>query len=127
MGFLDQVLGGLRKGGAQQQLVQSVSGLLRGGSAIGGLDGLLGLLESKGLGHVGQSWVGKGKNLPISAQQLQQVLGNEHIAAIAGKLGITPDRAAASLSKLLPQIVDRVTPDGHVPEAAKLHDALGKL
>jgi uncharacterized protein YidB (DUF937 family) len=127
MGLLDQVLGGLRTSGVEKQLVQTVGGLLGSGSAVGGLSGLLGALESKGLGGIGQSWVSTGKNLPISAQQLQGVLGEEHVAAIAQKLGITPDKAAAGLSKLLPKLVDQVTPDGKAPDAGALEGALKKL
>jgi uncharacterized protein YidB (DUF937 family) len=128
MGFME-LIGTLgRQAGAKPGgLTESIGGLLGGGSPIGGLDGLIGKLQQHGLGDVGASWVSKGKNLPISPAQLQAVLGNEHVQAIAARLGIAPDQAAKHLARSLPQVVDRVTPDGKVPDAASLQRALGGL
>jgi uncharacterized protein YidB (DUF937 family) len=114
---------GAGKGG----LTESIGDLLGSGSAIGGLGGLLETLQQKGLGDVGASWVSSGKNLPISAEQIQNVLGNEQVRAIAGKLGVEPEKAAQQLARYLPQIVDRLTPEGKVPDSASLQQAIGGL
>jgi uncharacterized protein YidB (DUF937 family) len=76
---------------------------------------LLEALESNGLGEVGASWVAKGRNLPISAEQVRVVLGGRQLETLARGAGITPDQAAAWTSKLLPIVVDSLTPDGVVP------------
>jgi len=44
------------------------------------------------------------------------VLGNKAVADIAKKAGITADDAASQLSKLLPQVVDKLTPTGKIPQ-----------
>lgn len=119
MGLLGQLLGGNKA-----KLVHAAGSLIGGG---GGLGGLLQALDSNGLGQVGSSWVSTGSNLPISAEQLQKVLGSDQLASIAGKLGMTPDKAAHGLSKVLPGLVDRLTPDGKVPDAATLEGALAKV
>jgi len=67
------------------------------------------------LGDLVQSWVGKGSNLPVSAEQIAHVLGNEQLAQLAGKLGIDPATLAQKLAQLLPNTVDNMTPDGVVP------------
>jgi uncharacterized protein YidB (DUF937 family) len=85
----------------------------------GGLKALLEQLEEKGLGHVAQSWVGTGANLPISPEQLKNVLGPDWIQQLASHLGVSPDVISAHLSEILPKIVDRLTPDGRVPAAAQ--------
>ena len=85
----------------------------------GGLNALLKELEAKGLGQVAQSWVGTGANLPISAEQLKNVLGSERIQQLASQLGVSPDVISTHLSEILPKIVDRLTPDGRVPAAAE--------
>jgi uncharacterized protein YidB (DUF937 family) len=122
MGFLDGLVG--RGTG---QLTEAVGGLLGGESPVGGLNGLLGKLDAQGLTELGASWIGTGKNLPISAAQIEKVLGNDAIAGVAAKLGITPEKASSQLATLLPKIVDQISPDGKVPDAASLQKALGGL
>jgi uncharacterized protein YidB (DUF937 family) len=86
----------------------------------GGLSGLVQQFHDKGLGDVVTSWVGTGQNLPISAEQIQNVLSNEHVKAFAAKAGISPDVASAKIAELLPAIVDKLTPNGQVPEQSSL-------
>lgn len=95
----------------------------------GGVSGLLEKFHAGGLGEVAQSWVGAGQNLPISADQIQSVLGNEHVAALASKLGIDPQQAAQHLSTYLPQLIDKLTPNGQVTtdRNTNLLSSLGNL
>ncbi len=86
----------------------------------GGLSGLLQCFHEKGLGGLAASWVGTGQNLPISADQLQNVLGSEQVKQLAAKAGISPETAGAALSQLLPSLVDKLTPNGQVPQHTNL-------
>lgn len=86
----------------------------------GGLPGLLQSFHDKGLGGVASSWVSTGQNLPISADQINSVLGSDAVKQLAQKAGINPDTASSALSALLPQLVDKLTPNGQVPEHADL-------
>jgi uncharacterized protein YidB (DUF937 family) len=120
-GVLGSMLGGGGQGGGQAALLNIVLGMLanRGGGSetgLGGLSDLLGKFQQGGLGDVASSWVGKGENLPISADQLQSVLGSDMVASIAAQLGMSQGDTASQLSQLLPEVVDRVTPDGQVPD-----------
>jgi uncharacterized protein YidB (DUF937 family) len=81
----------------------------------GGLQGLLARLQQGGLGAAGQSWVGTGPNQPIDADALTTILGHGQLGALAQSLGLTPDDAASGLARILPDVVDRMTPQGHVP------------
>jgi uncharacterized protein YidB (DUF937 family) len=131
MGLLDsivgQVAGALGNGGAAGQgdvhpgLVDVVSSMLTQG---GGLQGLINQFGQQGLGDVVSSWVGTGQNLPITAEQLQSVLGQPQVAEIAAKLGLSPQDAANQLAALLPHAVDSVTPGGAVPQGNVLAEAL---
>lgn len=80
----------------------------------GGLSGVLDKFKESGLGGLAASWVGKGENLPISAEQISSVLGSGTIATLAEKFGITPETLSAQLAEHLPTMVDKVTPDGEV-------------
>ncbi|MGC8507561.1 MAG: YidB family protein [Thiomonas sp.] len=126
MGLFDSVAGGLgqmlggqqaQAGAADNPMVQAVMGLL-GNS--GGLGGLLEKFQQGGLGNLAQSWVGTGANLPISAEQIQQVLGSGALGDIASKLGMQPDQAASELSQALPNVVDKLTPNGQLPAEGDL-------
>lgn len=115
-GLLGNVLGGmLGGGGAQPQnpLVQVALQLLQ---QNGGLEGLLGKFQQAGYADEAQSWVSTGQNKPISPDVLQQVLGGGEIGKIAQQLGIGQGEAAGGLASVLPDLIDRMTPQGAVPQ-----------
>ena len=109
MGFLESMLGGVI-GGEMTAVASKVI------ADNGGVAGLVSKFEQSGLGHVAQSWVGTGGNLPISAQQLQQILGNQHIEQIAQHFGLNAQELSQQLTRFLPQAVDHLTPGGALPK-----------
>jgi len=80
----------------------------------GGLPGIIGKFQQAGYGQQAGSWVGTGQNLPISADQLQQVLGSGSIAQIAQQLGLSHGETGGGLAQCLPQIIDKLTPTGQI-------------
>jgi uncharacterized protein YidB (DUF937 family) len=64
-----------------------------------------------------RSWVGTGDNQPISPDQLHQALGPDLIQQLAAKTGLSVSELTQKLAQVLPQAVDRMTPDGVVPKA----------
>jgi len=80
----------------------------------GGLPGIIGKFQQAGYGQQAGSWVGTGHNQPISADQLQQVLGAGSIGQIAQQLGLSHGEAGSSLAQALPQIIDKLTPTGQI-------------
>lgn len=132
MGLLDSVMGmlggaqGGQAAGGNAALLNAVVGLLGNNSSVGGLAGLVQQFEQGGLGHVVGSWVSNGQNLPISADQLQSVLGSGVLQNLAQQTGLSHGDLASQLSQLLPQVVNQVTPNGQVP-AGGLGDELGSL
>jgi uncharacterized protein YidB (DUF937 family) len=86
----------------------------------GGLGGLLQSFHDKGLGSLATSWVGTGQNLPITPDQIQHILGSDQVKQLAAKAGISPDAAGAALSQLLPTLVDKLTPNGQMPQHSTL-------
>lgn len=114
--ILGAVLGNMGQQGGTAGALASVAGsLLANDGEHGGLGGLVGKFEQAGLGNVVSSWIGSGQNLPISADQLQSVLGSDAVAGIAAKLGINPSDALGQLSTMLPGLVDKLTPNGAAP------------
>lgn len=93
----------------------------------GGLQGLMQNFHEKGLGAVATSWVSSGQNMPISADQIHQILGSDQVKALAAKCGISPDVAGGAIAQLLPGIVDKLTPNGQVPEHSNVMEMVGGL
>ena len=124
MGILDSLAGALNSpAGAtpataapSSAIVSEVLALLQShGGAANGLGSLMQAFQGGGLGHLFQSWVASGQNLPVSAGQIQSVLGNSGILdKIAQRTGMQPADVAQHLSTLLPQIVDHLTPNGQM-------------
>lgn len=125
MGLLDSVAGavlGKVMGGNQGGMAAIAMELLNGN---GGIGGLLEKFNQGGLGDLAASWVGKGENLPISADQITSALGSGQLAEIAAKFGISPDVLSSQLAEHLPGVIDKVTPDGEVNSAS--NDILGSI
>jgi uncharacterized protein YidB (DUF937 family) len=120
MGMLDGLLGSLMggmqsgSGGAQQSpLVQIALQLMQ---QNGGLQGILAKFQQAGYGAQADSWVSTGQNQPISADALSQVLGHGQLGQIAQQLGMSHGDAAGGLASMLPQLIDKMTPHGQVPD-----------
>ena len=119
MGLLDSVLGmvtGGQQGGGNAALLNVVVAMLANNSqGGGGLADIVGKFQQAGMGDVVSSWIGSGQNAPISADQLHNVLGSDTIANIAGQLGLSHGDAAGQLAQMLPQVMDKLTPQGQAP------------
>jgi uncharacterized protein YidB (DUF937 family) len=127
MGLLDDVtrLAGLAGGSTgSSALMQGVLQMLGSGESGGGLTNIVGAFRQAGLGDAVSSWVSTGPNLPISAEQLMQGLGAGRVQQLAQSSGLTEGAAASALSGLLPTLIDRLTPDGTMPQSGQLDQLL---
>jgi uncharacterized protein YidB (DUF937 family) len=84
----------------------------------GGLSAIVAKLEQAGFGDHVKSWIGNGQNLPITADQLRQVLGNDTVRQIAAKYNIPIDQVAEVLAHQLPLAVEQASPDGKLTHTA---------
>ena len=76
------------------------------------LNGLVAALQKGGLGPQVQSWLGNGTNIPITEDQLKQVLGNAQVQDFARHLGLPVDATLKLLAQYLPELVDKASPNG---------------
>lgn len=130
LGGLGNVLGGMLGGQPQQQqagpgglnmgmlmaLAPVLMGMLSNNGGHGGLGGLLDKFNQAGAGGAASSWVGAGANQPVSADQVTQALGPDVLGNIAAKLGVGQQQAAGGVAQLLPELIDKLTPQGQVPQ-----------
>ncbi|MEO5620132.1 MAG: YidB family protein [Cypionkella sp.] len=110
-----------RNGSAVQNILSEIGSFFSGasgGSALsGGLSGIVDHFQGKGQGATAQSWVSRDANLPMSASDVADTLGEETMAELVAKTGLSREEVAARLSKALPEAVNHMTPEGRLPTA----------
>jgi uncharacterized protein YidB (DUF937 family) len=128
MGLLDELVGKAQGmfGGAEGKSTDLLSGVMEmlSSSQSGGLSGLVQAFKDKGLGDVVSSWVGTGENLPLNADQISNTLGSETIQNLAAKAGVSSTEVSSLLAQQLPGLIDKLTPDGVIPEGGLLEKGL---
>jgi uncharacterized protein YidB (DUF937 family) len=101
--------------------------VLAGLLASGGLSKIMGGLKANGLSAQADSWVGTGANEPVSGKDIEQAAGREEIQKVAQQLGISESQAADAVAQALPEVVDKVSPEGKLPPEQDLDAAFDKL
>ena len=119
MGILDSLENSdAFKGMLGQLLPVVLSEVLGSGGGQGGLSAIVAKLQQAGLGDQVKSWIGNGQNLPITAEQLQQVLGSDTVKQLAARFNIPVDQLGPILAQMLPKAVDGASPNGHLPASS---------
>ncbi len=126
MGLLDGIAGAvvsnMLKGGDNGGLANIAMDML---NQNGGIGGILDMFQQNGLADQAASWVGKGDNLPVSADELSSVFGSDLLESLAGKAGVSADLLPGQLADHLPGLIDQLTPDGEVNDNS--NDLLGTV
>ena len=116
-GLIGSALGGMMGAGgsgqAQSPLLQIALQLLQ---QNGGVAGVLDKFRQGGYADQADSWQSTGQNMPLSGNALQEVLGSGTIGQIARQLGMSHGDAAGGLAQMLPQLIDKFTPNGEIPD-----------
>ncbi len=130
MGLMDEVLAMAGSGGAQQgQHASALTAIMAyiNSPQVGGIAGLQNMFQQGGLGSIVSSWIGNGQNLPVSASQLQNVLHGGALQQAAQQAGMDPSQLTGMMSSLLPHLIDKLSPNGQVPDASALQKMLQGL
>lgn len=131
MGMFDELLQTVVSnavgGGNSSQLAGGLMQLLGGGGQAGGLGALVQGFQKSGLGDVVASWISTGENLPVSPEQIQSGLGSGLLQQFASSAGLSQEGASSKLAEILPGIIDRLTPDGQLPQSDLLAKGLNFL
>lgn len=123
-GAAEQLLSG---GDAKNNNLLGAAAKLINSPEVGGLAGLARLFDQKGQGDAINSWIGTGKNQPISPEAILKVFGAGRIHELAGSLGQSDTDVGKGLASALPQLVDKLTPDGKLPAGDNANELLGQL
>jgi uncharacterized protein YidB (DUF937 family) len=135
MGILDALLknpdmiGDVAKFASENpQIAKAAMNMLSSsGGSGGGLTGLLGQLDKGGLGDAVSSWIGTGANKAVDPGKLGAALGSERVSQFANQAGVSPSEANTLLAGMLPGLVDKLSPDGKLPDKGGLDSMISGL
>jgi uncharacterized protein YidB (DUF937 family) len=130
MGLMEEVLAMAGSSGAQQgQHATALTAIMAyiNSPQVGGIAGLQSMFQQGGLGNIVSSWIGNGQNLPVSASELQNVLHGGALQQAAQQAGMDPSQLTGMMSSLLPHLVDKLSPNGQVPDASALQKMMQSL
>lgn len=136
MGLFDSIAGQVvqqaasalsgQQGAGADKMGTMLMGLLNN-PELGGISGLVSAFQKNGLGEIVASWISNNTNLPISAAQIQSVLGQGPLQDLASQTSLSTTEVASSLSEHLPGLVDQLTPHGQLPSGDLMAQGLGML
>jgi uncharacterized protein YidB (DUF937 family) len=112
MGYLNDMLAKLGGQDGQEGGLGALSKLV---SSNGGLQGMTSKLADSGMSHQVQSWVGQGKNQPVTGHQVREALDTNSLNQLAQQTGQTPEQASAQVAQVLPEMINQATPQGAMP------------
>jgi uncharacterized protein YidB (DUF937 family) len=130
VGLMEEVLAMAGSSGAQQgQHATALTAIMAyiNSPQVGGIAGLQSMFQQGGLGNIVSSWIGNGQNLPVSASELQNVLHGGALQQAAQQAGMDPSQLTGMMSSLLPHLVDKLSPNGQVPDASTLQKMMQSL
>jgi uncharacterized protein YidB (DUF937 family) len=128
MGLFDSLVGQVESAisGNQGGVLDAVTHLINN-PETGSLQGLVKTLQENGLGNEVASWIGTGQNMPVTADQIVQVIGNDRLQSIAQKFGLSPQTLSSGLAEMLPHVIDHLSPNGQQPANHLVEQGLSLL
>lgn len=131
MGLLDalarEFLPKLFGGGANSSPLANIITSLLTNPQTGGLGGLVESFKGQGMEDIINSWIGTGKNMPISPSEMMKALGSERLRGLSEKAGLGQEEISGGLASILPEIIDKLTPQGRIPDSSLLEEELMEM
>jgi len=132
MGLLDSIMAMLGKGGGKDVMSQLATMLTGKGGDGMGLSRLLDQFKGAGMGDKAESWVSNGENQSLAPDEVEKAIGSERLAKMSKQTGESVGALKTDLSKMIPDAVNKLTPDGKMPNPGDLMNMvkgldLGKL
>ena len=123
-GLRGAVLGGMatrtagRLGGRNLLLLAMLPYVLRWVKKNGGIGGLVDRARNRGYGRYANSWVSTGRNEHLDPAAVDDIVDVEEVRMVSEQLNVPPEEVRQGFAEILPEVVDRLSPDGQLrPEA----------
>jgi uncharacterized protein YidB (DUF937 family) len=123
---IENVLKGFTGGGGASNIVGS---LMKVAESQGGVQNLLSKIGGANSPIASQfsSWIGTGANQPVTGDQVEQSVGSDTVAQVAQHAGVSTDAVKSELASALPGLIDKLSPNGQLPDLGQLGGLFGKL
>ena len=95
--------------------VAEIGQFFQGCSVSTALGDLVDRFKAAGQGDAADSWVSDKANTPLGVGALEAALGQETLADLAQKTGLSQAEVLLRLNVALPDVVNRFTPNGRLP------------
>jgi uncharacterized protein YidB (DUF937 family) len=95
------------------------------GNVLDGLGGLIKQFQEKGLSDTIDTWINPGANKDVSSGQVSDALGRDVVDELSRRTGLSRDQVVAELARMLPNVVDKLTPDGRLPTRREIERLMG--
>ncbi len=112
---------GAEPAGFLAEIGQTLQSTFAGSGLSTALGDLVARFQAAGHGAAANSWVSAEANHPVNVDQLQAALGPETLADLSRKTGLSQQQLLLRLNAALPAVVDRLTPNGRVPNGDESH------
>ena len=122
--FLPKLLGG--SGASASPLMDIVTSLLTNPQS-GGLRGMVESFKGQGMEDIINSWIGTGKNMPVSPGDILKGLGSDRLRGFSEKAGLPQEEISGRLASILPEIIDKLTPQGRIPDSRVMEEELSEM
>ena len=96
-------------------LVAEIGQFFQGRPVATALGDLVDGFKATGKGHAVDSWVSDQANMPLDVDELEAALGDETLAELAMKTGLSRAELLLRLNAALPKVVNSLTPNGRLP------------
>jgi len=111
--LMETYLGAMAQG-TQGQVIKALITLMANHDGVDELKSLLLDFEKNGMGDAVQSWLGVGANTPITAEAVEQAIGQQRLQKIAETAYLTIPETAENLAIVLPELINKVSRDGEL-------------
>jgi uncharacterized protein YidB (DUF937 family) len=95
--------------------VAEIGQFFQGRSVSTALGDLIERFKAAGQGDAAESWVSDKANMPLGVDRLEAALGQETLAELAQKTGLSQAEVLLRLNVALPDVVNSFTPNGRLP------------
>src|SRR5262245_25590926 len=92
-----------------------------------GLDGLLDRLNAGGLTDKVKGWVSTGPNPEMTEADVDKTFSDQEITEVANNAGVSKDEAKTGLAAMIPNLIDKLTPNGNVPGKDQISGLMDKI
>ncbi|WP_425916694.1 YidB family protein [Acinetobacter sp. TSRC1-2] len=121
--------GGLGGGGTKTLLIAVLPLVLAWIQKQGGIQGALDKLKGLGLNKQVDDWVstGPGENASVDQQQVQGLFDDQDVEQVAQEAQVPKQDIYGAISKVLPQIIDSLTPQGEQTNKQEANDDIQQV